>query len=233
MGSLQMELSPSGTIPPQKQLPIPRTSHGPPLRRGGDQLQDQYLRLLQAPRRPTKITGDTFAKSPRSWSGNEEKNVFSSNAPLNESSGSAPTQALRLKTERLSYTSTPGSTTDGLTSVATSQQVPLFSTSDLLDTVSASVPISPYSNFRKYHGEHSPSTETLRHGIQTSPYAVSSDITMTCNSHGGTSTKDCAGVPSNVFPHFDRSQAQIMSPARNSPVGSFDNRDMTDLNAKL
>lgn len=240
MGSLQSTLVegsrpqqhlPSEIIPPQKQLPIPRTSHGPPFRYG-DQLQDQHFPLLKAPRRPNKTAGDTFAKSPRSWSGNKEKNVFSSNAPSTESLGIAPKQALSLKAERLSYAS--ASATDVLTSVATSQPLPFnFSTSSLLDTVSASVPIAPYSNFRKYHGAHSPSTETLRHGIQTNPYSVSSDITMTCNSHGGTSTKDRAGVPSNVFPHFDRSQAQIMSPAGNLPVGSFDNRDMSDLNAKL
>lgn len=154
MTALQLSL-------PERKLPQP--SPAQVSRNVVDQLQDQRLRSSQAAR-------SNYSKSVMPSSNNDDAKLT---LPTENSSGDLSTQIAVTLEGSLGYLST----TTSENQPSTVQPNFNFSTSNLLDSITASIQPT-YSNFRNYHSASSSSeapSSLTRQQSQTSPYSFSSD----------------------------------------------------------
>jgi hypothetical protein len=157
---------------PQRQLPIPQPSPAQTNRNVVDQLQDARLRSAQAIGTSTMDSRGSFAKPLVPWTTDSENNV------------------------------NPSVATDDVTATTTAAQLGLnFSTSGLLDGMSAPVSTTNYSYVRE-------TRPMARPASQTSLYSYSPDASSKRNSTSGESSNDCALVSGHRYTPLSHSQTQ-------------------------
>jgi hypothetical protein len=205
----------------QRQLPMPLPSPAQASRNVVDQLQNQRLRSGQAATASSAgaSAGAMFAKSTLPW-GTDVDGTAAANATT---SSGAPSQMPTTSEGTLNYltaTSLPGDAS----SAATASQLQLnFSSSSLLDGLSAPAPATTYSTFREHRPQGAASTHLNRHSSQTSLYAYNSDNGQKRNSLGD--SNNCTLVNGQRYtplPH--QQQQQASSSVESLQRESFENR---------
>jgi len=181
-----------GSVAPQRMLPIPQPSPAQTSRVSFDLEHDQRLRSVQAIGTPATDDKHSFAKPLFTWSTEGEGPINGSEEIPKDAPQSSVSAHVPSTTEAgMNYIQTTTSASnDGLaTTIAPHTQLN-FSTSSLLDPMSATTPVSQYSNFRECRSSNSPSTKMGRQASQKTFYSIASNHSPKCTSVTGRSSSN-------------------------------------------
>ncbi|KAF1939005.1 hypothetical protein EJ02DRAFT_505072 [Clathrospora elynae] len=238
MSAMQMALPerprqphPSDTAAPQRQLPMPQPSPAQTSRNVVDQLQDQRLRSAQAMGASTVDSRGSFAKPLLPWSadGDGQININMSGATSTNGAAHVVSSAQLSDTTEaaMSYLPTTTSMTDDAGATSTAPQLQLnFSTSSLLDAMSASAPPTTYSNFRETRAPTSSLSQMARQSSQTNLYSFNTDHVSKRNSQVGEASIDCTLVSGHRYTPLNHSQPQSSPGRHNMHRAPCQSRDM-------
>ena len=191
---------------PQRQLPRPQVSGAQTSRNAVDQQQDARLRSAQAMGASIIDNRGSFSNSSITWSadGGTQGNG-SGVASLNDATQLIPQTPLPDSAESsMGYITTTASTSDDATATSAGSQLELnFSTSELLDGMSASAPSTTYSCVRGSRQMAPPEPQTNLYSFSTAKR----------NSSSGDLSNDCALVSGHRYTPLSH------SPSQTSPTG--------------
>lgn len=210
-----------GSVAPQRILPIPQPSPAQTSRVSFDLDHDQRLRSVQAIGTSATDEKPPFAKPLFSWSTEGDGHINGSEA--------APTDALKAiasahvpSTTEAAMDYIPSATSasnDGIAKRIAPHMQLNFSTSGLLDPMSATTPVSAYSNFRECRSSNSPPTRIGRKRSQSTLYSIDSN-------HSPKRTAIAGGTSSNgILASGLRYQPLPHSSSQASPGGKKSRRD--------
>jgi len=182
---------------PQRQLPMPQPSPAQNSRNAVDQMQDERLRSAQAIPGSTADNRRSFAKPLLPWGveGDGQLSISGANSSDGTTEGMASAQLSDNTESAMGYL--PATTTigEGLSSANNGGQIQLnFSTSSLLEAMSASTPVSEeYSCIR----ETPASSEMARQSSHTSLYSYNTNRKR--HSSGNDPSNDCTFVSGHRY----------------------------------
>jgi hypothetical protein len=206
---------PSESSVPRRQLPMPQRSPAQSSRNAVDQLQDALLRSARVSGSSIVDSRGSFAKPPMPWLVDGGNQAISSRvASMNDTKQAVPQARLYDGPETpVNYISAMVSTTGDATTTNTSSQLDLtFSTSGLLDGMSAPAPATTYSYVRRSHQIASGDSPANMHGFSNNHSAKR-------NSIGGELPNNCTLGSSRRYTPLSH------SPPQNSPNSRKSHRD--------
>ena len=205
---------------PRRQLPMPQPS---PAQSSHvvDQMQDARLRSAQAIGTSGMDGRGSFAKSLLPWTTDSESHANASGVASADAFTQPISPAMPDNAESsMSYMPNTTSTADDATATTAASQLELnFSTSGLLEGMSAPAPATNYSYVR----ETRPMT---RPASQTNLYSYSPDSSSKRNSISGESSSDCTLVSGHRYTPLSHSQTRSSPGNRSLHRESCQNRNM-------
>jgi hypothetical protein len=226
MSSLQLTLPerPRYRMPevaaPRRHLPAPQPNPTQISRNALDNLQDQRLRSGQA-NTSSMSTGGAFMKPP-SWSSSSGTQVSVPSTTTIDASLNMPTTA----DGALNFLATAAIGVDANT-VGTTPQFELnFTSSPLIDGITAAVPTAPYSNFRASRSYRQSSTQVTRHDSHTNLYSLAPNKPTKRDSLHEDDFEDCKLVNGRQYTPLTHLQPQTSSAPESLQRESFENRNV-------
>jgi hypothetical protein len=205
-------------VAPRRQLPIPQPSPAQASRNALDNLQDQRLRSSQANSTSSVGTGTTFIKPP-SWSSGGDNHISaSSTTPVDGSTHASTTAG-----GALNFLAT-AAIEDNTTTMPHFEYD--FNSSSLMDGITASAPIAPYSNFRESRPYRQSSTQVTRHDSQTSLYSLAPNKTSKRDTLDGEDSEDFKLVNGRRYTPLTHLQPQTPSAPKSLQRESYDHRNI-------
>lgn len=206
---------------PRRQLPMPQPSPAQTNRNVVDQMQDARLRSAQAIGTSAVDSRTSFAKPSLPWANDSENHTNASAAIPADAFTQAISPVVPDNAEsRIGYLPNTTSTADDTITTTTASHLELnFSTSGLLDAMSAPAPATNYSYVRE-------SRQMARPSSQTNLYSYSPSSSSKRNSLSGESASDCALVSSHRYTPLNHSQLQSSPGNRSLHHESYQSRNV-------
>ncbi|KAH8728433.1 hypothetical protein GQ44DRAFT_47266 [Phaeosphaeriaceae sp. PMI808] len=208
------------SLAPQRQLPMPQSSQTQTSRNAVDQLQDERLRSRPSINTSHGVASTAVMKKRLSWSTDGDEAM-----PTPKSVG-ITTQLLATTDASLPYAGPVMSIGDVMETTGNEEHPLSFSSSSLVDSMTASVPASTYSNFRETRIQGSPSTQMARHDSQTNLYSFNPDSVSKRKSYNSESSNDCKLVGGHQYQPLIQTQPQCLSSVEILQRESFENRNV-------
>lgn len=197
-----------------RQLPFPQPNPAQTSRNAVDNLQDQRLRSIHG--------GSTsFMRPLQPWNPNNDALVNSTTTSSISTSAPAPV-ATDGALEMLATTAIEGDA--GTTGASTSPELN-FSTSTLLEAMTAPVPSSKYSNFRENRSQGRTTGQITRQDSHTSLYSYNTFNSMNRNALGDESPDDCKLVNGRQYVPLAHQPMQGSSTPESLQRDSFQTRN--------
>lgn len=212
----QLRIS-SGVVP-QRQLPFPQPSSAPSSRNVLDNLQDQRLRSSQAGITSPMSSHTVYAKPSLPWHSSTATHAIEATSIDSETSAqdSAPVEG---SLDFLSAAANDGN----IAATSTAPQPELnFTTSSLLDAMTAPTLTSPYSNFRENRAYSQSSAR--RHDSQAASYSFRPSSSSKRSSSSSDDTEERNLVSGRRYTPLTPLQAQPSTASEGLQCESFDNR---------
>jgi hypothetical protein len=207
---------------PRRQLPIPQPSPAQNSRNTLDSLQDQRLRYSQAGNTSSAGTIARDVKPQPIWGSGCDDQINQCTAmPTNASTRMpAPTE------DALRFLATAAADCNaGATSSA--PQIELnFTSSSLLEAMTASAPTPQYSNFRENRTLSQSSASNAFQDLQTCSYGFNSDNASKRGSTGGEDSEDCKLVDGRQYTPLTHLQPQTSRVPESLQRDIFSNRSI-------
>ncbi|EAT81166.1 hypothetical protein HBI56_105180 [Parastagonospora nodorum] len=197
-----------------RQLPFPQPNPAQSSRNAVDNLQDQRLRSSQG-------GSASFMRPIQPWNPNTESLVNSTTATSITNSALAPS-AIDGALEILATTAIEGDA--GTTVTSTSPELN-FSTSTLLEAMTASAPSNKYSNFRENRSQGRTSGQLTRQGSHTNLYSYNTFNSMNHNALGDEGSDDCKLVNGKQYVPLAHQSMQGSSMPESLQRDSFQKRN--------
>lgn len=163
-----------------RQLPFPQPSPAQTSRNAVDNLQDQRLRSGQG-------SSASFLRPLQPWNPNNDALVTANTAPSINTTIPVSTSTDGAL-DFLATAAIEGNT--GVTVTASSPELN-FTSSSLLDAMTAPAPSTKYSNFRESRANGRQSARLIRHDSQTNLYSYTENNSSKCISKGDEISDDC------------------------------------------
>jgi hypothetical protein len=204
---------------PRRQLPIPQPSPAQNSRNTLDSLQDQRLRYAQAGNASSAGAIARDVKPQPIWSDNQinQCTTLSTNASTQMP---APTE------DALRFLATAAADCTAGATNSTSQIELNFTSSSLLEAMTASAPTTQYSNFRENRTLSQSSASNAFHDLQTCSYGFNSDNASKRGSTGGEDSEDCKLVNGRQYTPLTHLQPQTSRVSESLQRDMFSNRSI-------
>jgi hypothetical protein len=226
MSSLQLTLPerPRYRMPevaaPRRQLPAPQPNPTQTSRNALDNLQDQRLRSGQA--NTASMSPSTTLTKPPSWNSSSGSQVSVSTLGTTDGSLNTP-----MTTDGALNLFTTAAIGDDTNTVGTTPQFELnFTSSQLVDGITAAVPNVPYSHFRASRSYCQSSTQVTRHDSHTNLYSLAPNEPAKRDSLHEDDSEDCKLVNGRRYKPLKHLQPQTSSAPESLRRESFENRNV-------
>jgi hypothetical protein len=209
-------------VAPRLQLPFPQPSPAQTSRNALDNLQDQRLRSSQAGSTSSASASTRDVKPQPSWDSSSDSQVNQCSTVSSDPSTQmpAPTE------ESLRFLATAAVDCNAGATSATPQIELNFTSSSLLEAMTASAPTPQYSNLRAHRTHSQSSASRAFHDLQTSSYSFSPNHASKRGSTTQDDSDDCKLVNGSQYTPLPHLQPHTPRVPESLQRDIFDNRNM-------